>query len=331
MSNNDNQFLQAYMEKMLEVQKQREESYFSPKELREIALSVGMSEADWEAAQKTLQMHLKNGDSHLNLKNYVDALAQYEEAIKLNPCEEKALYGAAKAAYELFSSTGGTAFSKKSVAYANRALENNDPHLDQAAIKILQGIRVADGQHSERRERKMWYIGGILLGTVLLLGLVYFLLRNSLMNSYHEVEKSWAQVENVCQRRADLIPKLISISQSQANHNQKAVEKLKSLQEDIKKNKGDVEKYAKQQEEMNKLLTQLLSEVGNQTGGDEGSLRQQFNDLRAQIEGAENRISVERKRYNEAVAEHNTKASKFPFSLVSVGQHKYFRSSEAVQ
>jgi hypothetical protein len=331
MNNNDNQFLQAYMEKMLEVQKQREESYFTAKELKEIALSVGMSEADWQAAQKTLEMHVKNGDAHLALRNYVDALAQYEEAIKLNPCEEKALCGAAKSAYELFSSTGGAKFSKKAIAYANRALENDDPHLDQDAIKVLQGIRVTNVQQAAGRERRIWYIGGILLGTILILTLVYFLLRNSLNASYHEVEKKWAQVENVCQRRADLIPKLISISQSQANHNQKAIEKLTALQTDIKNNRGDVEKYAKQQEEINKLLAQLLSEVGNQAGDDEGSLRKQFDDLRAQIEGAENRISTERKRYNEAVAEHNMKATTFPYSLIGSGQHKYFRSAEAVQ
>jgi LemA protein len=322
---NDKQYLQAYMDKMLEVQKQREEQYFTPNELKEIAISVGLSEADWAASQQLFEKHISVGQGHLNATNYTAALYQFEEALKLNPSHERALFGAASAAHELYLSTQSTAFAKKSTDYANRVLQNEDAKLDSKAINLLKSIRTADGQYASNRERRRWIMAAIAAATIAFFLVAYLVLKNSLNASYHEVEKQWAQVENVCQRKADLIPKLISISQAQSGQNQATIDKLQALQKELPTAKGDPEAYAKAQTEINKLLNQVLEEVGAQAGTTEGSLKQQYNDLRAQIEGAENRISVERKRYNEAVADYNSQNSQFPYSLIGKPMHQYFR------
>jgi LemA protein len=272
------------------------------------------------------EKHLSVGQGHINASNYTDALFQYEEALKLNPLHEQALFGAASAAHELYLSTASPVFARKSTDYANRVLENDEAKLDSKAISLLKSIRVADGQYANKRERRLWIIAAI-AAIIAALSLVIFLfLKNSLNASYHEVEKKWAQVENVCQRKADLIPKLISISQAQVGQNQATIDKLQTLQNQLPAVKGNPEAYAKAQTEINKLLNQVLEEVGAQAGMAEGSLKQQFNDLRAQIEGAENRISVERKRYNEAVADYNSQNSQFPYSLVGKRMHTYFRA-----
>lgn len=322
----DKQYLQAYMDKMLEVQKQCEERYFTPNELKEIALSVGLSEADWAASQQLFEKHISVGQGHLNATNYTAALYQFEEALKLNPSHERALFGAASAAHELYLSTQSTAFAKKSTDYANRVLQNEDAKLDSKAINLLKSIRTADGQYASISERRRWIIAAIAGATFAFLLVAYLVLKNSLNSSYHEVEKQWAQVENVCQRKADLIPKLISISQAQSGQNQATIDKLQTLQKGLSAVKGDPAAYAKNQAEINKLLNQVLEEIGAQAGTTEGSLKQQYNDLRAQIEGAENRISVERKRYNEAVADYNRQNSQFPYSLVCKPMHQYFRA-----
>ncbi len=320
--------LQAYMEKMLDVQRQREESTFTQQELREIALSVGMTEADWAEAQKTLRQHTESGLAHLEIGNYVDALRELEEALKLNPTDEEALYGAAKSSHELYVSTKRDFYAKKVVDYADRVLRNENPHLDKKAVSVLQEMRRTDGEYKGLRERQRWIVAGIGAAVLIFLFVVYMLLKNSICAAYHEVERHWAQVENVCQRRADLIPKLISISQAQAEYNQQTLDKLASLRTSL--NPKDAAAYAKGQEEINKLIAQLLGDLAKSTstGSSEQAMRAQFDDLRAQIEGAENRIAVERKRFNESVANYNRQISQFPYSLLGYKEATYFKSEK---
>src|SRR5690349_16223920 len=146
---------------------------------------------------------------------------------------------------------------------------------------------------------------------------------NSLVTADEQVKASWAQVENVYQRRADLIPNLVNTVKGSAQHEEKVlaeVTEARASATQVKLNPGDlsdpakVKAFEEAQGKLSGALGRLLVVSENYP---DLKANAAFRDLQAQLEGTENRIAVERKRYNEAVQAYNVKTRSFPTTVVA--------------
>jgi len=159
-------------------------------------------------------------------------------------------------------------------------------------------------------------IVGILV-IALMVGGVY----NRLVTLSEGVDSAWAQVENVYQRRADLIPNLVATVKGAADFEQETLQNVIEARSKVGRvtfdEAPDAEQMAEfqaQQDALSSALSRLLVVVERYP---ELKATQAFRDLQVQLEGTENRIAVERRRYNEVAQEYNTARRRFPAVLIA--------------
>jgi LemA protein len=141
---------------------------------------------------------------------------------------------------------------------------------------------------------------------------------NSLVTADEATKAAWAQVENVYQRRADLIPNLVATVKGSAQHEEKVLTEVTQarasatqvkLSVDDLSNPEKVKQFEAAQGQLSGALSRLLVASENYP---DLKANAAFHDLQSQLEGTENRITVERKRYNDAVMDYNVKCREFP-------------------
>jgi LemA protein len=154
---------------------------------------------------------------------------------------------------------------------------------------------------------------------ILVIGLMVGGVYNRLVTLNEAVDSAWAQVENVYQRRADLIPNLVATVKGAADFEQETLQnviearsKVGRVSFDEAPNPAQMESFQAQQEALSSALSRLLVVVERYP---ELKATQAFRDLQVQLEGTENRIAVERRRYNEVAQEYNTARRRFPAVL----------------
>ena len=145
---------------------------------------------------------------------------------------------------------------------------------------------------------------------------------NRLVRSSQAVDQQWAQVQNVYQRRADLVPNLVATVSGAANFEKSTLTEITAARASVGQVKlspnsapDDAQKLAefdRAQGQLSSALSRLLVVVERYP---ELRATQNFQDLQAQLEGTENRIAVERGRFNEAVQKYNTVVKSFPALL----------------
>jgi LemA protein len=140
---------------------------------------------------------------------------------------------------------------------------------------------------------------------------------NKMVTMDEQVTSSWAQVENVYQRRADLIPNLVNTVKGYAAHEQETLEgviearsKATSVNIDPSRLTPEtVQQFNQAQEGLSSALSKLMVVVERYP---DLKANQNFLDLQAQLEGTENRITVERMKFNETTQTYNAYIRKFP-------------------
>ena len=141
---------------------------------------------------------------------------------------------------------------------------------------------------------------------------------NSLVEGDEAVKAAWANVENVYQRRADLIPNLVATVKGSAQHEEKVLTEVTAarasatqvkLSVDDLTDPDKVKKFEEAQSKLSGALGRLLAVTENYP---DLKANAAFRDLQSQLEGTENRITVERKRYNDSVRDYNVKCRSFP-------------------
>ena len=140
---------------------------------------------------------------------------------------------------------------------------------------------------------------------------------NSLVEKQQGVDQAWAQVENQYQRRADLIPNLVNTVKGYSTHEEETLTKVtearaKATSITLSADELTEENLARYQQAQNELSGALKSLLAVSEAYPDLKDNENFLNLQAQLEGTENRISTERKRYTEAVIEYNTSIKKFP-------------------
>jgi len=150
-------------------------------------------------------------------------------------------------------------------------------------------------------------IGGILV-VLVMIGVAKY---NGLVTKSESVNTAWAQVQNVLQRRADLIPNLVNTVKGYAAHEKELFEHIADARAKLAGAKTPAEATAASNE-LDTALSRLLVIVENypQLKANENFIR-----LQDELAGTENRISVERMRYNEVVRDYNQSLRRFPNSM----------------
>lgn len=143
---------------------------------------------------------------------------------------------------------------------------------------------------------------------------------NSLVEKKETATQQWAQVENVYQRRADLIPNLVETVKGYAAHESKTLEdvvaaRAKASSLNINPENLDEAQLQKFQEAQGELSTALGKLMMITESYPDLKANQNFLSLQAQLEGTENRIATERKRYTEVVRDYNVSIKKFPTNI----------------
>jgi LemA protein len=165
---------------------------------------------------------------------------------------------------------------------------------------------------------------GVLVVGVIIVGAMVAGSYNNLVRRSQEADRQWAQVQNVYQRRADLIPNLVNTVAGAANFEKSTLTQITEarasvgrVQSQVNPNQApataaELEKYQQAQAQLSSALSRLLVVVERYPDLKANS---NFLNLQAQLEGTENRISVERGRFNEAVQTYNTTLMRFPTAL----------------
>jgi len=161
-------------------------------------------------------------------------------------------------------------------------------------------------------------------GIIAVVGVVWGIgVNNSLVRAEQDVNEKWAQVQNVYQRRADLIPNLVETVRGFANQERTVLTEVTQararatgvqLTPEALNDPKAMERFQAAQQQLSGALSRLLVTVERYP---ELKSNQNFLALQSQLEGTENRIVVERRRYNETVREYNTRLSVFPNRLVA--------------
>jgi LemA protein len=178
---------------------------------------------------------------------------------------------------------------------------------------------------------------GIIVIVVLILGFSVLGTYNDLVAKQQAVEAAWSQVENVYQRRADLIPNLVATVKGYAAHESGVLEAVTAsraqvgsmqISPEILNNPAEFQKFQNAQANLGGALSRLLAVAENYP---DLKANQNFMELQSQIEGTENRITVERMRFNDTAQAYNTRILQFPANIAArifgFGKKEYFQST----
>jgi LemA protein len=168
-------------------------------------------------------------------------------------------------------------------------------------------------------------VAGAIILIVVIFGATIAGTYNSLVTLDQAVQSQWAQVENVYQRRADLIPNLVNTVKGAANFEQSTLTAVTEARakvgqvssgaiENIARDPQAFARFQQAQDGLSSALSRLMVVAERYP---ELKATQNFRDLQAQLEGTENRISVERMRFNDASREFNTKRDSFPTVIIA--------------
>ena len=160
----------------------------------------------------------------------------------------------------------------------------------------------------------VFFLGVFLWGTA-----VY----NSLVSADESITSAWSQVENQYQRRADLIPNLVATVKGVAEHEKEGLQGVTEARaragqivvtRDVLADPQAFARFQAAQDNLSSALSRLLAVAENYPAI---RANENFLTLQDQLEGTENRISIERRRYNELVQAYNTSIRLFPASLIA--------------
>jgi len=164
---------------------------------------------------------------------------------------------------------------------------------------------------------------------------------NRMIELEEAVSSQWAQVENAYQRRSDLIPNLVNTVKGYADFEQETLTQViearaKATSVNVNPenlNASSIEQFQQAQEGLTSALSRLMVVVERYPElNPELKANQNFLDLQAQLEGTENRIAVERRKFNDATRNYNQYIRKFPqlivASIFGFDKKEYFEASE---
>ncbi len=212
---------------------------------------------------------------------------------------------------------------------SNAALSEVTSLSQEEIARISKDVRAEMAEQEAKMVEQQATRKKILIGTLAAIAVLVVIGSFTVMGQYNtmieleeQVQTKWGQVENVYQRRYDLVPNLVETVKAYAEHEQELVQMITearakaggtlNVSEQILSNEDAFREFQQAQGALSNVLGRLMA-----VAEDNPNIKadQNFLALQAQLEGSENRISVERKRFNEAVQEYNGYIKKFPQTI----------------
>ncbi len=325
--------LDTFVKKMYDLQYSDKEIVVSTQELKKIALDTGLSEQEWNESQIMLQNHIKNGKQHLSANNWDYAISEFEQAVNLNPFSAENNFNLAVAHHDKWKGEDDILALGNSQKYAEKSINIKAGY--SPAIHLLAKIKKFSRQTKTENTKKkkttlILAIAGIALFLIISLS-SYISISNKVVKMNEEVTAKWAQVENVYQRRTDLIPQLVKTVESAAKYEKETLQLIIDARDEANNLNIDIsdldeEEIAKFQAKQDKVSAALNQFLIISEDYPELQAVQAYRDLQVQIEGTENRISVERRRFNEEVKEYNSYVKRFPQNMFGFEEKGYFKN-----
>ncbi|KWW25987.1 MAG: hypothetical protein F082_250 [bacterium F082] len=186
--------------------------------------------------------------------------------------------------------------------------------------------------------KKIGVIIAIIVGLILIWGIGVY---NGFVKKQEAMTTAWGQVENVYQRRADLVPNLVALVKDYAEYEQGTLiavtearaKKAAATTVDIENyTENDLNDFQAAQDELGSSLNRLIVSVENYP---DLKANEEYLTLQAQLAGCENRILTERQRFNEAAKAYNQSIRKFPGNLIAnmfgFEKRPYFEADEGAE
>ncbi len=315
MSNFDDK-LNKHIDKVIAIQNRKREKMLTLEELKEVDLSIGVTEEEWMQMMQKADNELKLAQNHFYYKNYNDAYTTAESAASINPHLTQAIILMADSCLKIYESEDDEDYLVKAELHAKDVLKRAPA--ENRAIEILALLNKY--KTKEKAEKKKYLRFGLIAAGILFIVLSIVFLRPEkeikpnesvkfeLIDAEENVNAKWAQVENVISRRDKIIPQLFLLLDSENND----VEILKTDIENllVKIEQAPKNKQIELQAQLQTKYQSLTSLVASKNNSEN------VQTVLIQIEGSYNRIAVEGKRYNETVKNYNVlvkkKAGNYP-------------------
>lgn len=352
--------LTKYIERLLAFKNDLSRQSFSAQDLKHIAEELGFDETEWQKIQQIAENYYLNGQAFLAQQNWQDALSEFDKSLAINPHHEGSLLGKVQAYAALKQIRNKKSDEEQLKAYAQQLLQLKPGHSE--VVRLLS--QASPPPKKRPFFSSPFIIAASIVFMVALLG-IYLLypnqdhrqtpqpiekelelgknqraesaeeleaqkkqmLYNEIIDKRENVYEQWAQVENVYQRRNDLISEVLSILKQSGQLEQALLDKVLEKQKALKlkkfnqyQNEG-LQQFNRQQAELKTELKQLLQNFQNV------STLKGYRDLQVQIEGAENRIAVERRKYNRLVGDYNRMVQKQPYQQFNFETIAYFQQN----
>lgn len=177
----------------------------------------------------------------------------------------------------------------------------------------------------------------VIVGVILIWGIGTY---NGFVKKQEAMTTAWGQVENVYQRRADLVPNLVAVVKSYAEHEQGTLiavteARAKAAQTTVNTENFDAEEFANfetAQDELGRSLSRLMVSIEDYP---DLKANENYLALQAQLAGCENRILTERRRFNEAAMVYNQSVRRFPSNIIAnmfgFEKRPYFEADEGAE
>ena len=168
------------------------------------------------------------------------------------------------------------------------------------------------------KNKTLWIVLGVVAVVVVWAIISY----NGLVTKQEKVSEAWANVETVYQRRADLIPNLVATVKGYAAHEEQTLmavteARAKSTSLNIDPTTATPEQMAEWTKRQNEVGSAIGRLIAISESYPDLKANQNFMDLQKQLEGTENRISTERREYNQQVRDFNASIRRFPTNLIA--------------
>ena len=173
---------------------------------------------------------------------------------------------------------------------------------------------------------------GVIALAAVILVVTFVVTYNGLAKAEQDVNGQWAQVQNVMQRRADVITNEVEVVKGYVKHEEKVFGDIAAARSVLYNGNSDISSKLAADEQLAAAAKSMLVLVESYP---DLTASEQFTSLQEQIEGSENRVSVERKRFIEEVQKYNTKVTRFPGNifarLLGYSAKDYFEASPEAQ
>ncbi len=315
------QQVSQYISRLLKLQEALKRQPLTIDEYKEIALTSGISETEWNEMMNYANDQARLAKEHLKVKNFQDAFSCAENAFSVNPYLTEAKLIAAEAALGLYSETKNVLYLQEAEKIIRNILKLSPS--ETQAVKLLARIENFEKEHKKQKKR-LFLAAGILGITVLISVLLVILFKTGIKNSNNTPNTNpqadniknelivkremalsqWAQVQNVLNRQNKLLPKLIIIANNSPDPQIKILQKQIDSLNNLLQNAGKQDKMKYQAQIQNKI-SEMLSLLNKQQNDKNIQM------IIVELEGTYNRITLETKRYNDYVREYNILAEQY--------------------